>query len=129
MSPLKKSLERLSFSPDIDQAYLASLLKKANGAKGEIYWVKKPELRKLGIDVENLKPVAPNDPAADAKVMKKLTVLQWTKLADEKGRFAVVCSLYTGVLGRPHYLIWTARFWPCAARVTQNASCARMSPS
>ena len=65
-----------ALSPDIDKAYFVSLLKRANGAKGETYWLKKPELRKLGITVADLKPAASNDPAADARVMKTLSLQQ-----------------------------------------------------
>ncbi len=38
-------------NPDIDSDFLVHLLSKANGAKGEMYWVRQSELRKLGIQI------------------------------------------------------------------------------
>ena len=38
-------------TPAIDTEFLIRLIRKANGAKGEIYWLKPSELRKLGISV------------------------------------------------------------------------------
>jgi hypothetical protein len=100
-SPEAIAAEVKAVSPDIDQAYLSSLFRKANGEKGEIYWVKKSELLKLGIAVESQKPIAPDEPAADAKVMRSLAVQQWGLLADQKGQFVVTCNPYNGALGRP----------------------------
>ena len=54
VTPESVAGEVRALSPQIDQKYLASLFKKANGEKGEIYWVKQSEMRKLGIVVEDL---------------------------------------------------------------------------
>jgi hypothetical protein len=42
-------------NPDIDTEFLVRLIKKADASKGEIYWIRPSELRKLGIEVRGKK--------------------------------------------------------------------------
>jgi hypothetical protein len=73
--------------------------------------------------VENLKSVAPNEPASDAKVMKARTVLKWSRSANEKGRFAVICNFQTGGLGRSLSDLDREVLALCGTRYSQRGLC------
>jgi hypothetical protein len=42
-----------AIAPDVSKTVLAGLMKKADGAKGEIYWLNSAELQQLGISISN----------------------------------------------------------------------------